>query len=119
MFMKLVRGVERSGEDEQDTGERAEDAEEVFWGRDADAEGGGGGVEDAEEAATQRLLLRFGFGWRVVALCCGKAEVAQDQDEAYGKDGKDGKDGKEGRGRVVRRCKWRDWPHFIFREAQP
>ena len=84
-----------------------------FWGRDADAEGGGGGVEDAEEAATQRLLLRFGFEWRVVALCCGKAELAQDQDEAYGKDG------KEGRVRVVRRCKWRDWPHFIFREAQP
>lgn len=99
-----------TGEGEQDTGERAEDAEEVFWGRDADAEGGGGGVEDAEEAATQRLLLRFGFEWRVVALCCGKAELAQDQDEAYGKDGKEGR---------VRRCKWRDWPHFIFREAQP
>ena len=72
-------GGVRSGEDEQDTGEgeqdrgeRAEDAEEFFWGRDADAEGGGGGVEDAEEAATQRLLLRFGFEWRVVALWqCG------------------------------------------------
>ena len=65
-------GGVRSGEDEQDTGERAEDAEEAFWGRDADAEGGGGGVEDAEEAATQRLLLRFGFEWRVVALWqCG------------------------------------------------
>ena len=37
----------------------------------ADAEGGGGGVEDAEEAATQRLLLRFGFEWRVVALWQG------------------------------------------------
>ena len=61
-----------TGEGEQDTGERAEDAEEVFWGRDADAEGGGGGVEDAEEAATQRLLLRFGFEWRVVVLWqCG------------------------------------------------
>ena len=61
-----------TGKGEQDRGERAEDAEEVFWGRDAEAEGGGGGVEDAEEAATQRLLLRFGFEWRVVALWqCG------------------------------------------------
>ena len=65
-------GEQDTGEDEQDRGERAEDAEEFFWGRDADAEGGGGGVEDAEEAATQRLLLRFGFEWRVVALWqCG------------------------------------------------
>ena len=41
---------------------------------------------------------------------CGNAEVAQDQDEAYGKDGKEGR---------VRRCKWRDWPHFISRKVQP
>ena len=56
-------------------------------------------------------LVLNGALWR-----CGSAEVAQDQDEAYGKDGNDGKDGKEGR---VRRCKWHDWPHFIFREVQP
>ena len=50
-------------------------------------------------------LVLNGALWR-----CGSAEVAQDQDEAYGKDGKEGR---------VRRCKWRDWPHFIFREVQP
>ena len=59
-------------------------------------------------------LVLNGALWR-----CGNAELAQDQDQAYGNAGKDGKDGKEGRVRVVRRCKWRDWPHFIFREAQP
>ena len=53
-------------------------------------------------------LVLNGALWR-----CGSAEVAQDQDEAYGNDGKDGKEGR------VRRCKWRDWPHFIFREVQP
>ena len=82
------------------------------------------GLREAEEA--WRMLRKLplsdccsdlvlnGALWR-----CGNAELAQDQDEAYGNDGKDGKDGKEGRVRVVRRCKWRDWPHFIFREAQP
>ena len=59
-------------------------------------------------------LVLNGALWR-----CGNAELAQDQDQAYGNAGKDGKDGKEGRVRLVRRCKWRDWPHFIFREVQP